>query len=118
MGHTLAYNAIMKCDADIRKDLFGSIVLSGGSSMFPGIETRLHKEMIALAGPTEILVGGYMRKHSGNVQNDLKNTIQSFSTDKVSIIAPAERKHSVWIGGSMLCSLSSFESMWITLGEY
>ena len=42
----------MKCDVDIRKDLYGNIVLSGGTSMYPGINTRLEKEMIQLAFPT------------------------------------------------------------------
>ena len=50
--HETCYNSIMKCDVDIRKDLYGNIVLSGGTSMYPGINTRLEKEMIQLAPPT------------------------------------------------------------------
>jgi len=65
---------------DVRKDLYASIVLSGGSTMFPGIAERLSKEIIALAP----------------------------STMRIRIIAPAERKYSVWIGGSILSSLSTF----------
>lgn len=38
--HELTYNAIMKCPIDIRKDLYGNIVLSKGSTMFPGIADR------------------------------------------------------------------------------
>merc|ERR1712136_423835 len=34
------------------------------------------------------------------------------------IIAPPERKYSVWIGGSILASLSTFQQMWITKQEY
>lgn len=34
--HELTFSSIMKCDVDIRKDLYGNIVLSGGSTMFPG----------------------------------------------------------------------------------
>ena len=37
---------------------------------------------------------------------------------KARIIAPAERKYSVWIGGSILASLASFQSMWVTKQEY
>jgi actin-related protein len=37
---------------------------------------------------------------------------------KVKVIAPAERRFSVWIGGSILSGLSSFDSMWITQAEY
>ncbi|XP_075089109.1 actin-103-like [Nicotiana tabacum] len=47
--HEKAYNSIMSCDVDIRKDLFSNIVLSGGSTMFPGITDRMRKEISALA---------------------------------------------------------------------
>ena len=38
--HEFTYNSIMKCDVDIRKDLYGNIVLSGGTTMYPGIADR------------------------------------------------------------------------------
>ncbi len=34
------------------------------------------------------------------------------------MIAPPERKYSVWIGGSILASLSTFQQMWISKDEY
>ncbi|POM81672.1 Actin-like protein [Phytophthora palmivora] len=37
---------------------------------------------------------------------------------KVKIITPPERKYSVWIGGSILASLATFQHMWITKTEY
>ena len=40
------------------------------------------------------------------------------STMKIKIIAPPERKYSVWIGGSILASLSTFQQMWISKQEY
>jgi actin len=88
--HKLTYSSIMKCDVDIRRDLYTNTVLSGGTTMFPGIDVRLTKEMTALA-PASI---------------------------KVKIVAPPERKYSVWIGGSILSSLSTFQEMWITKDEY
>ena len=88
--HTTTYNAIMKCDVDVRKDLYGNIVMSGGTTMYPGISDRMQKEITALAP----------------------------STMKVKIIAPPERKYSVWIGGSILASLSTFQQMWISKQEY
>jgi actin len=88
--HMLTYTSIMKCDLDIRKDLYGNIVLSGGSTMYTGIAERLSKEVTALA-PAAI---------------------------KVKVVAPPERKYSVWIGGSILSSLSTFQQMWITKEEY
>ena len=49
------YNSIIKCDVGIRKDLYANIFLSGGISMYPGIDTRLEKEMIQLAPLTVII---------------------------------------------------------------
>uniref|UniRef100_A0AC35F695 Actin n=1 Tax=Panagrolaimus sp. PS1159 TaxID=55785 RepID=A0AC35F695_9BILA len=40
------------------------------------------------------------------------------STMKIKIIAPPERKYSVWIGGSILASLSTFQQMWTSKQEY
>jgi actin beta/gamma 1 len=88
--HDTTYNSIMKCDVDIRKDLYANTVLSGGTSMFPGIADRMQKEIQHLAP----------------------------STMKIKIIAPPERKYSVWIGGSILASLSTFQQMWISKQEY
>jgi len=88
--HKLTFDSIMKCDVDIRRDLYKNIVMSGGTTMFNGIPERLEKEMKALA-PQGM---------------DIK------------VIAPPERKYSVWIGGSILASLSTFEEMWVTKEEY
>jgi len=88
--HKLTHASINKCDIDIRKDLYKNTVLSGGTTMFKDIEKRLEKEMKALA-PNGV---------------DIK------------IIAPPERKYSVWIGGSILASLSTFEEMWVGKDEY
>jgi len=88
--HKLTYDSIQKCDIDIRKDLYTNVVLSGGTTMFPGIDERLNKEITDLA-PAAV---------------------------KVKIVAPPERKYSVWIGGSILSSLSTFQDMWITKDEY
>jgi actin beta/gamma 1 len=88
--HETTYNSIMKCDVDIRKDLYANTVLSGGTTMYPGIADRMQKEISHLAP----------------------------STMKIKIIAPPERKYSVWIGGSILASLSTFQQMWISKQEY
>merc|ERR1711877_96611 len=88
--HVTTFNSIMKCDVDVRKDLYGNIVMSGGTTMYPGISDRMQKEITALAP----------------------------STMKIKIIAPPERKYSVWIGGSILASPSTFQQMWISKQEY
>jgi actin beta/gamma 1 len=88
--HDTTFQSIMKCDVDIRKDLYANVVLSGGTTMFPGIGERMTKELTALAP----------------------------STMKIKVVAPPERKYSVWIGGSILSSLSTFQQLWISKGEY
>jgi actin len=88
--HKTAFNSILKCDVDIRRDLFANVVLSGGSTLFPGIADRMQKELTALAP----------------------------STMKVKVNAPPERKHYAWLGGSTLAALSTFQQMWITKEEY
>ena len=50
--HEMINNSIMKCDVDIQKDLYANIVLSGGTTMFPGIADRIKKEITALAPST------------------------------------------------------------------
>ncbi|XP_071368235.1 actin, non-muscle 6.2-like [Centroberyx affinis] len=88
--HKTTYNSIMKCDVEIRKDLCANTVLSGGTTMFPGIADRMQKELTALAPPTM----------------------------KIEVIAPPDRKYSVWLGGSILASLSSFQQMLISKQQY
>eukprot|EP00928_Gymnodinium_smaydae_P008574 TRINITY_DN13118_c0_g1_i1.p1 TRINITY_DN13118_c0_g1~~TRINITY_DN13118_c0_g1_i1.p1 ORF type:complete len:377 (-),score=38.52 TRINITY_DN13118_c0_g1_i1:111-1241(-) len=88
--HVTIFQSIMKCDCDIRKDLYSNIVLSGGTSMFPGICERMTKELTALA-PSGLTI---------------------------KITAPSERKYSVWTGGSILASLATFKSMWMSKSEY
>merc|ERR1712141_554416 len=44
--HRLTYDSIQKCDIDIRKDLYTNVVLSGGTTMFLGIDKRLTKEYV------------------------------------------------------------------------
>ncbi|PKU27411.1 alpha skeletal muscle [Limosa lapponica baueri] len=50
--HETTYNSIMKCDIGIRKDLYANNVLSGGTTMYPGIGDRMQKEITALAPST------------------------------------------------------------------
>ncbi|KAL3957643.1 hypothetical protein ACCO45_008221, partial [Purpureocillium lilacinum] len=47
--HVTTYNSIIKCDVDVRKDLYGNIVMSGGTTMYPGLSDRMQKEITALA---------------------------------------------------------------------
>jgi len=42
----------MKCDLDVRKDLYSNIILSGGSTMFPGTTERVSKDLQTLIPST------------------------------------------------------------------
>merc|ERR1712136_303502 len=57
--------------------------------------------------------------HDTSFQSMMKElTALAPSTMKIKVVAPPERKYSVWIGGSILSSLSTFQQMWISKGEY
>jgi len=88
--HEMTYNSIMKCDVDIRKDLYANVVISGGSTMYTGLPERMAKEITALAPPTM----------------------------KVKTVAPEERQYSVFVGAAILASLTTFQQMWIGADEY
>jgi len=47
--HQATYNSIMECEAAIHKDLYGNVLLSGGSTNFRGLGDRMYKEIAALA---------------------------------------------------------------------
>lgn len=82
--------SINKCDMAIRRELYNNVVVSGGSSLFEGFVNRLEKELLGISPPSVVL----------------------------DVVAPPERKYSVWVGGSILSSLSSFDDMWIAKKEY
>ena len=77
-------------DVDTRGSLMKNIILSGGSTMYAGLPDRLKTEIESLAQPG----------------SDIR------------IVAPADRKFSVWKGASTLASLSTFASSWISKEEY
>ncbi|CAL2048151.1 unnamed protein product [Caenorhabditis brenneri] len=88
--HQMCFDSIMKCDEDIRQNLYQNVVLSGGSTMFRGMADRLESELTELAP----------------------------SSMKIKVIAPEDRKYSALIGGSILSSLPTFQEKWITKAEY
>ena len=91
--HSMVIESISKCDPDVRKDLFASVLLSGGNSVLPNMKERLEKELIAV----------------GPQNSKIKVLAQQ---------AQLERRFSSWIGGSILASLGSFQQMWLSKAEY
>eukprot|EP00708_Paratrimastix_pyriformis_P003469 GAFH01002247.1.p1 GENE.GAFH01002247.1~~GAFH01002247.1.p1 ORF type:complete len:258 (+),score=73.60 GAFH01002247.1:389-1162(+) len=88
--HEVCFNSIQRCDVDVRRDLYQNLILAGGSTIFPGFKQRMEKELAKLAPPAM----------------------------KINVYDPPERKYTVWIGGSILASLSTFQQMWIARDEY
>ena len=75
-------DSIQQSDADVRKDLYNCIILSGGNTMSGGLPERFTKEIKALAPES--------------------------MKEEIKVIASPERKYSAWIGGSIFSSISSF----------
>ena len=89
--HQTTYETIMKCDEDLRKELYANVLMTGGSTMFPGVIHRMEEEIATLAPPTM----------------------------KVQIVSHPQAKCSAWVGGSMLASLPILQdSFWITKEQY
>merc|ERR1712137_79081 len=88
--HECIANSIGRVDLDMRRELYSSIVLSGGSTMFKDFAGRLLKELVGLAP-----------EHT-----------------KIKISSPPERQFSTWIGGSILAALPTFKKMWVWRSEY
>lgn len=83
-------NAIMKSDIDLRSTLFSQIVLAGGSTLTPGFGDRLLQELRS----------------------------RSPAHTKIRISAPPDRVNSTFVGGSILASLATFKSMWVSRADY
>jgi centractin len=88
--HQIVVDAINRTDMDLRQHLFGSIVLSGGSTLCKGFGDRLLDEVKKIA------------------VKDMR----------IKIFAPPERKYSTWIGGSILAGLSTFRKMWVSIDDW
>lgn len=88
--HECTYQSIAKCEIEYRDELYANILLCGGNSMLSGFPERMTKELTALAPSAAI----------------------------INVVAPAERQHSAWIGGSILASSIDFQKTCITKAQY
>uniref|UniRef100_A0A8C3C508 Actin like 7A n=1 Tax=Cairina moschata TaxID=8855 RepID=A0A8C3C508_CAIMO len=85
----LTLGCLEKCDADINKKLVRNVLLCGGSTMMEGFPDRFQSELSRM-----------------------------WPSDNVLITASPQRKSSVWVGGSILASLHSFQKLWVYRKEY
>ncbi|KAJ3443864.1 actin-10-related [Anaeramoeba flamelloides] len=91
----MIYKSILNCSSKekekTQKEMFKNIVISGGSSMFEGLQERLTHEL---------------------------NLFWAENAPEIKVIAPPERKFLAWVGGSILSELNKLQNKWFTKAEY
>ena len=98
----MAFNCIQECDIDNRKALYESIVLSGGSTMFPGFPSRLHRE-----------ISGLYRDRV------LKGNEDGMKKFRLKIEDPPRRRHMVFQGGAVLADImKDKDEWWVSKAEW
>lgn len=117
------FQTIQNADVDVRTSLYKAIVLSGGSSMYPGLPSRLEKELKQLwltrvlhGDPTRLSVSSPSPRQS---LFRFSNNIPYSQKFKVRIEDPPRRRHMVFLGGAVLANImADKEDMWITKAEW
>ncbi|CAA2937947.1 actin-related 4-like [Olea europaea subsp. europaea] len=82
----MVIESINKCDVDIRRELFSSILLAGGTASMQQLKERLEKDLLEV------------------------QSLFAWLLMEISCV--------VWIGGSILASLGSFQQMWFSKSEF
>eukprot|EP00039_Didymoeca_costata_P026898 m.16946 g.16946 ORF g.16946 m.16946 type:complete len:435 (-) comp5848_c0_seq1:27-1331(-) len=90
--HKLVVESIQSCDIDIHNNMWSSIILSGGTTQYPGYTERLSHELHVAAMNTKCKV----LSHASGI----------------------DRVFSPWVGGSIQGSLGSFQQMWVSRIEF
>lgn len=90
--HHLVNDNINQCDIDIKKELYNNVIVTGGNSLLDGFVPKLQQKLAEVVTPQKCKL--------------------------ITFPFPNERKYSSWIGGSILASLSSFQSFWVGKPEW
>ncbi|NXG39343.1 ACTL9 protein, partial [Dromaius novaehollandiae] len=88
--HKMAQRSLNKAPEAVRENMYRNILLCGGSSLFEGLEKRFSSELLQ----------------------------EMPSNAKIRVSAIPLRRYSAWMGGSILASLTNFQSCWIRKEEY
>jgi actin-related protein 2 len=100
--HEVIFDMIQDADIDLRMGFYSHIVLSGGSTMYPGLPTRLEKEIRQLY-----------------LDRVLKGDKSGESKLKLNIEDPPRRKHMVFLGGSVLANIMRDQAdFWVSRKEW
>jgi actin-related protein 2 len=98
----MLFNTIQAADIDTRSEFYKHIVLSGGSTMYPGLPSRLEREIKQL----------YLARV-------LKGDTSKLSKFKIRIEDPPRRKHMVFLGGAVLADImKDKDTFWMSRKEY
>jgi actin-related protein 2 len=98
----MLFNMIQEADVDLRADFYKHIVLSGGSTMYPGLPSRLEKDMRKLY-----------------LDRCLHGDEKLLAKFKLRIEDPPRRKHMVFLGGSVLADIMKDRpEFWISQAEW
>merc|ERR1711976_178247 len=93
---------MQSADMDTRPEFYKHIVLSGGSTMYPGLPSRLAREIKQLY-----------------LERVLKGDTEKLSKFKIRIEDPPRRKHMVFLGGAVLADImKDKDSFWMSRQEY
>ena len=96
--------SINNCPMDCRPGLYGNIILSGATTLFPGFATRVEKDIKKIYKETA-----------------LRNTKDKKIKININVIASPKRKYSVFIGASIIANHYNNldnEDYWITRDEW
>merc|ERR1719199_410014 len=89
----IVWESISRCEIDVRRTLLSNVVLSGGSTMFPGFADRLTRELRGFA-PTA-------------------------TQANIRVVQSKDQKHAVWCGAQVFATLRSMqEEQWMTFEDY
>lgn len=117
----LLFQTIQQAAVDTRSELYKHIVLSGGSSMYPGFPSRLEKEMKQLY-LTRVLGGDGSRLkvcHHISPSCGVAPVADIQQNFKIRIEDPPRRKHMVFLGGAVLADImKDRDAFWVTKAEW
>ncbi|GJP75456.1 hypothetical protein CLOP_g13855 [Closterium sp. NIES-67] len=96
------FRTIQDMDIDHRLSLYQHIMLCGGSTMFPGLPTRLEREV-----------------RDRYLKHVLKGNKEGLKKFKLRIEDPPNRKHLVFLGGAVLADIMKDKpDFWISRADY
>jgi len=125
-------DSVNDCELSLRRTLMSNVRLIGGTSMLKGLGRRLINEL-ALCDYNryeyeKMIQSAAAETDALDVRSSMYNAVATRPPNRkppkidkktqVRLYAPATRKHSAWIGGSVLCSMDEFVESWITRKDY